>query len=107
MQIKIKCVDDSQKPQQIPKNKWIKKGEWYNLIFIAWCKPEECQGFSLAEIELDETCSPYEYYKGSRFAISEQDLEKFLEFGKLCSELDTLNIQELIEETEINILEEV
>lgn len=104
MSIFITCIDDSDKPKEIPNNKWIKKDSEYELIFIAWCKPQECQGFSLAEIELDDSCLPYEYFRSSRFSIKEEYLEEFLQLCKDCNSLDNLNLYELLEETKIEVL---
>jgi len=103
MSIKVKCIDDSNKPKEIPNNKWVKKDSEYELTFIAWCLPLKCQGFSLAEIELDDTCLPYEYFNAQRFAIKEEDLEAFLQLAKDCTDLNDLNLEELLEETKVNV----
>lgn len=104
--MKILCIFDENKPNQIPKEKFVKKGEWYELIFIAWCKPQLCQGFELSELTLNESCKPYEYYKGNRFGIRPEDLDEFLQLAKDCSDLDDINIEELLVATNVEVLEE-
>jgi len=55
-------------------------------------------GCSIYELPLGEDCEPYEMFKMSRFAFRLEDIEKILELAKLCSDLDGLDIEELIEE---------
>lgn len=107
MSVRILCINDADKPVEIPKKKWVVKDEEYTLIFIAFCHPQKCQGFGLAEIELDETCHPYEYYKASRFAIRAEDLEEFLQLAKDCTDLDDFSLEDLLEETKIEVIENV
>lgn len=55
-------------------------------------------GCSIYELPLGEDCAPYEMFKMSRFAFSVDDINKVIELAKLCSDLDGLDIEELIEE---------
>jgi hypothetical protein len=98
--IKCVCINDSKKPNQIPENKWIKKGQWYTIIFAITVMPQRQLGLQLDEIILDESCHPYEYFLASRFAFTLEDLEKLQAFIKDCEQVN-LSMQELMEQTEL------
>lgn len=88
MSIKCLCVDDSFKPNEIPNNKWIKKGESYTVIYTVTVLPQRELAFQLQEIELTEKEYPYEYFLSSRFAFKKEDLEKLIEMIKDCNDID-------------------
>jgi len=103
--IKATCIDSEGKPAQISQSKWLEKDKEYHIIKITIHKNQNnIQGCELAEISLDESCLPYEYYKLDRFAISKDDLEALIELMKLSSELNDIEIGELIKESELTIL---
>ena len=104
--VKATCVNDKNRPQQIPQSKWLVKDNEYTIIKVT-IHPNQngIQGCELAEISLDETCLPYEYYKLDRFAISQDDLEALIELMKLSSTLNDVEINELIKESELVITE--
>ena len=57
------------KPKQIPDEKWIKEGETYTVIFATPLSIQKNKlGYSLKEIQLDESCYPYHYFDSERFA---------------------------------------
>lgn len=58
------------------------------------------QGVSLYEKPLDETCAPYESFRLSRFAILFEDLELFIALLKNCTDLNDIQIEELMKEIE-------
>jgi len=63
------CVNDSNKPNKIPLEQWIKKGEQYTvtrLIHLAITPGK--MGVLLKEVQLDASCFPYEFYDADRFA---------------------------------------
>lgn len=96
---RLLCIDASNRPKEIPKNKWITKDMEYTAVWITiHPNQENIQGVQLAEISLDETCTPFETFKLSRFAINIEDFEKFLELAKECSDMDISNLEELIKE---------
>jgi len=96
------CIDDSRKPRMIPKNKWLVKDQEYHVIFTVTVLPQKQLAFHLAEIELDESCKPYEYFLASRFAFTQENLLLLMELIKDCSEI-TFNMDELLEQTEIKV----
>ena len=103
--IQLVCIDDKDIPKEIPKSKWVKEGNEYTLIYVWWLPEQKVNGFDLAEIEFDDSCEPYHFYRGNRFAIKAEDLEAFLQLAKDCSDNNDLNITQLLEETELSLIE--
>lgn len=84
------CIDDDNRPNDIPSNRWPKKGEKYKVIEVAKMRVQGgILGFKLAEINIDD-CFPYQYFSASRFGLpiqikgnqTEAMLEKLLEEAK-------------------------
>ena len=94
------CIDDKRKPRSIPQNKWLKEGQEYHVIYTVTVLPQKQLAFHLAEIELDESCKPYEYFLASRFAFTQENLLLLMELIKDCSETD-FSIEELMEQTTV------
>ena len=94
------CINDKNKPKEIPQNKWVKEGEKYNVIYTVTVLPQKQLAFHLAEIELDESCAPYEYFLANRFAFTQENLLLLMELIKDCSET-AFSIEELLEQTEL------
>lgn len=77
------CIDDKNRPNEIPTSKWVKAKQKYTVIEV---KKMNIQGgilgFKLAEINLDG-CAPYECYAASRFRpvnlVPDKVVEKELE----------------------------
>jgi hypothetical protein len=63
----VMCINDANKPQEIPQDKWIKKGQIYTVIGVQMLLSSNALGFELAEIKLDESCFPYHYFNPNRF----------------------------------------
>ena len=103
--IKAKCIKDSGRPKEVPENKWLKKGSIYTIIKITvHPNQKNIQGCELSEITLDESCTPYEYFKLDRFAISKDDIPALIELMKLSSELSDIDIVKLLETEDIGLL---
>jgi len=98
--IKTVCVDDSRKPRMVPKNKWLVKDKEYHVIFTVTVLPQKQLAFHLAEIDLDESCKPYEYFLASRFAFTQENLLLLMELIKDCSET-SFSMDELLEQTDL------
>jgi hypothetical protein len=65
--MKIMCINDANRPKEIPQNKWVKKNEIYTLISVQNLLSSDSFGFVLDEIVLDESCFPYHYFNPDRF----------------------------------------
>lgn len=69
--MKVVCINDNNRPKQIPPEKWIVKGEIYTVIATTMMNIQRNKiGLKLAEIDLGQSCFPYEYFDAERFAIA-------------------------------------
>ena len=100
MSVECICINDSDRPGEIPKHKWLKKNEKYTVIYTVTVLPQKQLAFMLEEIELDETCHPYEYFLANRFAFTEDNLKKLIELIKDCNDTD-FSMEELLEQAEL------
>ena len=96
--IKAVCLNDKDKPKEIPSEKWIKEGKTYHVIYTVWSIPSQTLGVHLYEISLDECCSPYEYFDVRRFGFTHDDLLLLQKLIKDCNDTD-FSIEELMEKT--------
>jgi len=104
MSVKCVCINDKNKPSEIPANKWIKEGNEYHVYFIITVLPQKQLGFLLEEIELDETCKPYEYFLSHRFMFNPEDLDKLMQLIKDCTETK-FSVEEVIKQTQLETVE--
>jgi hypothetical protein len=56
--IKCVCIDNDNRPNKVPENKWLEKDKEYTLAFCITVLPQKELAFQLQEIELDDSCSP-------------------------------------------------
>jgi hypothetical protein len=98
------CIDDSKRPKEIPAEKWVKKGRKYHVVYTLTVMPQKQLAFHLHEIELDETCAPYEYFLGKRFAFDPNDMKKLLKLMEDCIDTE-VSVKELLEETMFETIE--
>ena len=94
------CINDKNRPKEIPVNKWVKKGQPYTVIYTVTVLPQKQLAFHLDEIELDESCHPYEYFLANRFAFTEDNLKLLMELIKDCSDTH-FSMDELLEQTQL------
>lgn len=102
---RVICIDDANRPKEIPKNKWVIKKQEYTVIWVYYSIPSKTMAFDLAEITLDESCAPYSIFSAKRFAIHEDDLEEFLQLMKDCTDFNDIDIEELIKQENFEIIE--
>jgi hypothetical protein len=104
MSVRCKCIDDSKRPKEIKPSLWIKKDQEYHITHIYWHPQQSIQGFEIAEIFLDDSCYPYVSFALKRFGILAEDLEKFKALLKDCSDLNDIDISNLIEEVNLELV---
>ena len=85
---KVVCINDWDRPDDIPKSKWLKRGELYTVILVGKMMIQGGKlGFKLAELNIDD-CFPYQFFSAERFALPapnrwvEEVLEKALQEAK-------------------------
>jgi len=89
--MKVICINDQGKPNEIPSGKWLEKGSAYTVKNIIKCNTQGgALGFELEEIDLTG-CEPYLYFMATRFAIPKEDIaNKESEFSKRGLEEEVL-----------------
>ena len=98
--IKCICINDSNRPTTIPEGKWLKKDQEYHIIFAQFLLPQKQLGVQLQEIDLDETCAPFEYFLANRFGINKSDIEKLIELVYETTQIK-ISLKELMEQTQV------
>lgn len=87
--MKCICINDTDKPADIPDEKWVQVGKEYTIIYVAFLKPKMQMAFQVYEIDLDGT--PYDYIAAERF------IYKFDSYHELVELVDfSANFQNLI-----------
>ena len=81
------CINDKNRPPEIPSSKWLSKGNEYTVIEVGKTLDNQ-PGFKLKEIQLDKSNFPYDCFSIHRFGIPQENL----------SEADEA-VQELLEES--------
>ena len=97
--VKCICINDKNRPSKIPQEKWLKEGEEYTIIFTLMVLPQKTLAVQLEEIDLDESCMPYEFFLANRFAFTQEELEKLIAFIEECTQVN-ISIKELMKQTQ-------
>jgi hypothetical protein len=61
--------------------------------------PQKTLAVQLEEIDLDESCMPYEFFLANRFAFTQEELEKLIDFIQECTQVN-MSIKELMKQTQ-------
>jgi len=97
--VKVICINDKNKPDNIPDTHWIVKGEAYHVTMVYnMVKQEGILGAVLKEINLENLDLGYSCFRLDRFGINEKDVPALVELAEQCAELNDFSIEELIEE---------
>lgn len=68
--MKVLCINDKNKPEQIPQDQWIEEGVIYTVTKAIHLPLQPgIAGFLLKEVSLSPDCFPYEFYSSNRFAV--------------------------------------
>lgn len=108
---KCTCIDDTNRPPQIPEDRWINRGDEYRILGLyRHVKQGYIQGVTLMEKPLDETCRPYKTFAIRRFGFKKEDIPTLIQLAKDCNELREMEEAELLElfkEQEVEELAEI
>ena len=96
--VKCICINDKNRPSKVPANKWVKEGNEYTIIFTIVVLPQKTLAVQLEEIDLDESCMPYEFFLANRFAFTKDELEKLIALIEECNDI-SLSIKDLLKQT--------
>ena len=62
------CIDDSNKPIEIPSEKWLKKGQRYTVLKVVNSMDGQ-PGFILEELILGDDTYPFDCFSVKRFGV--------------------------------------
>lgn len=85
----VVCINDKNRPKEIPTNKWVKHGEKYTVNNVGRTMDGKI-GFELAEIELGKDTFPYDLFSAHRFGLIT---------GPTADEMAEEAVEELLNET--------
>lgn len=92
LKVRVICIDDRHRPNEVPVNRWVKKGEMYHVIEISRMNMQGgAYGCKLAEINNDDLF-PFQYFRLERFAVPEDDGSSIEEW----KEVDISELEELL-----------
>lgn len=94
------CIDDSNRPNDIPLSKWVKEGDTYHVIHATIVLPQGILGIKLNEIDLDANCIPYTFFSANRFAFDHKDMDSMKNMIMMSVVLDHIE-EDVYEVTKI------
>lgn len=98
-------MDDTKKPIEIPKSKWVVKDVEYTITHIYnHVNQKGIKGVELAELDIS-MYTPYNSFRLDRFAIHKDDFDKLAQMIKESIELNDIDISNILET--LTLLEEV
>lgn len=96
------CLDDKNKPADLPASKWIKEEDQYHVTFVTRCLPQNVLGFSLYEKPLGEDTMPYQYFISTRFGFTKENGEALMQMYKDLGEaISDKEMKELFENSNL------
>lgn len=80
--MKVVCVKDEGRPNEIPTTKWVKKGDVYTVIDYIKCNIQGGKiAYILEEIDLSG-CEPWKGFSEDRFVPTDWIAQKLREYHK-------------------------
>jgi hypothetical protein len=81
--MRVICINALNRPTKVPIEQWIKEGEIYTVMrIVRLALQQDKLGLLLKEIKMEDSCFPYEFYDGDRFAIIDEPLTTTKEVEK-------------------------
>lgn len=104
MKVECLCIDAANRPSEVLPQNWISKGIQYHIIHVYYYPNQGIQGVLLEEVSTKS--EKYDSYRLTRFAFTEEGFYKLRELMKLCTELNEVDINKLIEESNLETVKE-
>lgn len=74
--MRVLCINDNGRPDDIPASKWVKAGEPYTVIDVIKCVTQPGQPFAYVLDEIDLSgCGFYKGFSSTRFVVTEYQPE--------------------------------
>lgn len=103
MSVKCICINNKNKPKEIILQNWLKEGDEYTINYVYYHPHQGIQGVTLDEVSTKS--EKYSSYRLDRFAFTQENIQQLIELMKDCTELGKVDIQQLIEESNLELIE--
>lgn len=103
MSVKCLCINNKNKPKEVLPQNWINEGTEYTINYVYYHPHQGIQGVTLNEVQTKS--EKYSSYRLDRFAFTKEGLDQLIELMKECTELGKIDIMELIEESNLKLIE--
>lgn len=103
MSVKCLCINNKNKPKEVLPQNWINEGTEYTINYVYYHVNQGIQGVTLDEVQTKSEI--YSSYRLDRFAFTKEGIEQLIELMQDCTELGKLDIQELIEESNLELID--
>jgi len=105
--IPIICINDKNRPNEIPAKDWVKEGETYHVTHVSiqvnqMENGNVVTGCDIYEKPLSfEKHAPYECFRLDRFGCTKENMEALMQLMIDCYHLPKDYITQLLEESEL------
>lgn len=103
MSVKCLCINNKNRPSEVLPQNWINEGTEYTINYVYYHVNQGIQGVTLDEVQTKS--EKYSSYRLDRFAFTKEGIEQLIELMQDCTELGKLDIQELIKESELQLID--
>ena len=103
MSVPCLCINNKNKPKEILPQNWINEGTEYTINYVYYHVNQGIQGVTLDEIQTKS--EKYSSYRLDRFAFTKEGIEQLIELMKECTELGKVDIMQLIEESNLELID--
>lgn len=80
--MKVICINDKDRPNEVPSSRWIKEGNKYTIVSVSYMSQQNIYGCKLEEINNDDLF-PWTFFALNRFAITTEEVEKAIKEKEL------------------------
>jgi hypothetical protein len=103
MSVPCLCINNKQRPFEVLPQNWINEGIEYTINYVYYHVNQGIQGVTLDEVQTKS--EKYSSYRLDRFAFTKEGIEQLIELMKECTELGKVDIEQLIEESNLELIE--
>lgn len=110
--VKVICIDDKNRPKEIPESDWVKEGDEYRVTHVSiQVNQKEDGGFVLGCDLYEKPLSkekhyPYECFRFKRFGCTEENFQELIELIINCCSTSKDAAKQLLEESELQLIEQ-
>lgn len=103
MNVPCLCINNKQRPKEVLPQNWINEGTEYTINYVYYHPHQGIQGVTLNEVQTKSI--EYSSYRLDRFAFTKEGIEQLIALMDECTELGKVNIEELIKESNLELIE--